>query len=199
MFSRSCEELVRRVEEFFEPQVRLDFIRRIKMRKVILVVACLVMCASIPAAVTEQPLNIKTGLWQVDMTLKYTGLPPEMQAMLDQMTPQQKPAAGLAGTKTYKPCVTPKEVNTPMVQGDDTCRWTVLKSTSSDLEVSGTSCQAGRNQGLSTQVEVKVHAIDSEHVRAIVHGTGIGNRVNATLDGNYTGKWVGATCPVEKK
>jgi hypothetical protein len=165
------------------------------MQKMIFTVACSVMCASLLAAVTEEPLNVKTGLWQVEMKLNYIGLPPQMQAMLDQMTPQQRAAAGLGGTKTHKQCVTPKEVNTPMVQGDDSCHWTVLKSTRSDLEVHGTSCQGGKNQGLSTQVEVKVHAIDSEHVRAIVHGTGTGNGVNATLDGTYAGTWIGATCP----
>jgi hypothetical protein len=169
------------------------------MRKAIFVLACLVTCTSMLAAVTEEPLNVKTGLWQVEMNLNYTGLPPQMQAMLGQMTPQQRAAAGLGGTKTYKQCVTPKELATPWVQGDDTCRWTVRKSTNSDLEVGGTSCQAGKNQGLSTEVEVKVHAIDSEHVKATVHGTGTGNGVNATLDGNYTGKWIGETCPADTK
>ena len=165
------------------------------MRKAIFVVACFVIGASMLAAVTEQPLNVKTGLWQVDLTLNYSGLPANMQAILDQMTPQQRAAMGMGGTKTYKQCLTPKDVNKPMVQGDDTCHWTVLKSTSSDLDVRGTSCQAGKNQGLNTEVEVKVHAIDSEHVKATVHGTGTGNGVNAKLDGNYVGKWIGATCP----
>jgi Protein of unknown function (DUF3617) len=99
---------------------------------------------SILAAVTEQPVNVKTGLWQVEMTLNFKGLPPNMQAMLDQMTPQQRAAAGLGGTKTYKQCVTAKGVNTPWVQEDDNCHWTILKSTSSDLDVRGTSCQAGK-------------------------------------------------------
>jgi Protein of unknown function (DUF3617) len=167
------------------------------MRKAILVVACLAMCASLLAAVAEVPLNVKPGLWQVEMNLNYTGLPPQMQAMLDQMTPQQRAAAGLGGKKTYKQCLAAKDVNKPMVQGDDTCRWTILNSSSSDLEVRGTACQAGKNQGLNTEVDVKVHAIDSEHVKATVHGTGTGNGVNATLDGTYAGTWVGATCPAE--
>jgi hypothetical protein len=165
------------------------------MRKAIFIVACLVMCAFLLAAGTEQPLNVKTGVWQVEMTLNYSGLPPNMQAMLNQMTPQQRAAAGLGGTKTYKQCVTAKQLNTPWVQGDDGCNWTVLKSTSSDLDVRGTSCRAGRNDGLDTSVEVKIHAVDSEHVRATMHGTGTGNGVKATLDGNYAGKWIGKTCP----
>jgi hypothetical protein len=169
------------------------------MQRIIFAVACLGMCASLLAAVTEQPLNVKPGLWQVDMTLNYTGLPPQMQAMLNQMTPQQRAASGLGGTKTYKQCVAAKDLNKPMVQGDDTCHWTILKSSSSDLDVRGTACQAGKEQGLSTEVEVKVHAIDSEHVKATVHGTGTGNGVNATLDGTYAGKWIGETCPVGTK
>jgi hypothetical protein len=165
------------------------------MRKTIFGAACLASCAVALLAASEQPLNVKTGLWQVEMNLKYNGLPPEMQAMLDRMTPQQRAAMGMGGTKTYNTCVTAKQQNTPWVQGDDNCKWTVLNSTSTDLDVRGTACRMGKDDGLNTEVEVKIHAIDSEHVQATMHGTGTGNGVNATLDGNYAGKWIGETCP----
>ena len=45
------------------------------------------------AAGKVQPLNVKTGLWQVSTTTTMSGLPeipPDMQARLDQMTPEQR-------------------------------------------------------------------------------------------------------------
>lgn len=166
------------------------------MQKMILAVTCLAMCAAVVFAATEeQPLNVKAGLWQVEYNVKYSGLPPQMQAMVDRLTPQQRAAMGLEVPRTSKICVTEKNLNTPWVKGDNNCRWTVLKSTSSDLEVHGTSCKAGKNQGADSQLDLKIHALDSEHVRATMHGTGVDNGMNVTLDGDYTGKWMEATCP----
>lgn len=168
------------------------------MQKMILAVTCLATCAAVLFASTEQqPLNVKTGNWEVDYSIKYSGLPPQMQAMMDRMTPQQRAAMGLDTGRTFKFCVTEKNLNTPWVKGDNNCRWTVLKSTSSDLEVHGTSCRAGQN-GEDTELDLKIHALDTEHVRATMHGTDVGNGLNVTLDGNYMGKWMQATCPAEK-
>ena len=164
------------------------------MRKAI-AVAGICLLAFVALAVTETPLNVKPGLWQVDMTLAYSGLPPNIQAMMDRMTAAQRAAMGLGGTKSYHRCVTTKQLNTPWIEGDSSCTWTVLKSTASDLEVRGTSCRLGKNQGMSSDVDVNIHVLDSEHVQASMNGTATGNGTNATLNGNYTGKWIGASCP----
>lgn len=74
-----------------------------------------------------------------------------------------------------------------------------MKSSGSELEVQGTSCRMGKNQGLTTDLLVKIHVADSEHVRGSIHGTATGNGMNATLDGTYAGKWIGAVCPGETK
>lgn len=166
------------------------------MKTAILVyVGCLAIFASVLFAATEQPLNVKTGLWQIDMTLNYSGLPPEMQATLDRLTPEQRAAMGFGAPKTYKRCVTAKDLKTPWTKADENCIWTIHKSTGSDLEVSGKSCREGKDQGLSTDVDVKIHAVDSEHVQATMNGTATGNGVNAKLDGKYAAKWIGASCP----
>ena len=168
------------------------------MKTVILVsVGCLAIFASVLFAATEQPLNVKTGLWQIDMTLNYSGLPPEMQAMLDRLTPEQRAEMGFGAPKPFKRCVTSKDLNTPWTKGDENCKWTIHKSTASDLDVSGKSCRAGKAQGLSTDVDVKIHVVDSEHVQATMHGTETGNGINAKLDGTYVGKWIGASCPAD--
>jgi len=169
------------------------------MRKTFLVVSCLSISAAVLWAATEQRLDVKTGVWQVEYKVKYTGLPPQIQAMVDQMNPQQRAQMGLGAPKTYKTCITAKNLNTPWTEGDKNCRWTVLKSTASDLELHGGSCKAGKSEGDDSEIDMKIHAVDSEHVRATMHGTLSGNGMNATLDGNYTGKWLGAACPADMK
>lgn len=165
------------------------------MRKAMFVTSWLAVCAGVlSAAPAQQPLNVKTGTWQIEYNVKYSGLPPEMQAMVDRMTAQQRSAMGLDAPKKYKSCVTQENLNTPWVEGDSNCKWTVLRSTSSDLDVHGSSCSAGKNDGMNTEVDIKIHAVDSEHVRATFHGTSVGDGNNVTLDGNYVGTWTGAAC-----
>lgn len=167
------------------------------MKKSLVLVGCLVICAAVLFAVTEQPLNVKPGLWQVERTITYSGLPLQYQAMLDRLTPEQKAAMGIDAPHPFKTCRTEKQVNTSWVQGDNNCKWTVLKSTSSDLEVHGTACREGKNEGRTSSVDVTIHVLDPEHLRGNIHGTETGNGINATLDGTYTAKWIGATCSVD--
>lgn len=170
------------------------------MRKAISVVGCFFVCVAVVFAVTEQPLNVRPGLWQIEQTVAYSGLPPQMQAMLDRLTPEQRKAMGIGGgTLTRKSCVTEKQLATSWVQGDENCKWTILKSTASDLEVKGTSCRAGKNEGWNSDVLVKIHVADSEHVQGSIHGTATGTGLNATLDGNYKGKWIATSCPDDLK
>jgi len=172
------------------------------MKTIRLVAACLFATAVL--AVTETPLDVKPGLWQIDQTVKYTGLPPNIQAMLDRLTPEQRTAMGYGAALSYKKCITEKGLNTSWVQGDNNCKWTVLKSTATELEVQGTNCKManqvmGRSQGLTSEGLFKIHVLDSEHLQGSIHGTATGNGVNATMDGSYKGKWISATCPADTK
>ena len=65
------------------------------------------------------------------------------------------------------------------------------------MEIRGTACEAGRNQGMETDVNIKVHALDSENVKASVQGTSIGNGHTVNISGTFTGKWISASCPAE--
>jgi hypothetical protein len=165
------------------------------MRRVKFVACCLTICTAVLFAAAEQRLKVKPGLWQIDQTAKYSGLPPQMQTMLDRLTPAQRAAMGIGGTHTHKRCVTEKQLNTSWVDGDQNCKWTVLKSTDSDLEINGTACRPGSNEGWNSDVVVKIHASNPEHLEGSMHGTATGDGVNATLDGSYQGKWISETCP----
>jgi Protein of unknown function (DUF3617) len=176
-------------------------------------IAVLLMgCVLAPVVVGQtgriQPLNVKTGLWQVTATGTSSGPPPitpEMQARLDQMTPEQrakvmdamKQAYG-SGSRphTYKNCITAKDLNGNAFAGpDQKCDWKVINSTSSELEVQGGSCVAGENSGMKAEANVKIHALDSENVKGSVHMTIVTSNGQTTkMNQDLTGKWLSPTC-----
>ena len=161
------------------------------------------------AGTTFQPLNVKTGLWQVTEVSTIGGAPPitpDMQARIDKMTPEQRARAeammksrfgGTPHTTQYRKCVTAKDLNAnPFVNGPgEKCSWTVVSSTGSDMEARGTACEAGKEQGMETDVEIKLHVVDPEDVKATVQGKATGNGSTVNIDNSLTGKWIAATCP----
>jgi hypothetical protein len=158
------------------------------MRKNLLVgVICLVASVVFAAAGQFQPLKVKTGLWQMTESLKWTGVPPQMAAMMK----------AASQTRTYKSCVATKDLNTnPWADGSsDKCTWTVLNSTGTEMEVRGTSCDLGKNYGMTADVHGKIHVLDSENGTGsmTVILTGNGQIMNGIA--SYTGKWIGQSCP----
>lgn len=183
------------------------------MRKTLMVSAgCLLTTVLLAATGKIQPLNVKAGLWQTTTTSTFGGLaggiaslPPGEQAKLAQMTPQQramveammkKQYGSGPQTTTFKHCVTEKDINNNAPWGTGTrCTWNVLTSTGTDLEARGTSCDLGKTDGLNSSVDVKIHVTDSENIKASMQGSATGNGHSYTLNGTYTSKWIGATCP----
>jgi hypothetical protein len=179
------------------------------MRNLTLFGAILLWATALLAGDAFQPLNVKTGLWQVTENSTMSGLPPftpDMQAKLDQMSPEQRAHieammkdrfSGTPHTTTYKKCVTAEDLKTnPWVNGpDEKCTWTVVSSTSSDMEVRGTGCDAGKNQGMDTDIRVKLHVVDSENVKASAQGSATGNGHSLNFNNTFTGKWMNANCP----
>ena len=180
------------------------------MRKILSsTLICLSAEVVLLAAGKVQPLNVKTGLWQVSTTTTMSGLPdipPEMQARLDQMTPEQRAKmeammksrfGGTPQTSSYKKCVTKEELESnPWNKPEEKCDWTVVNSTGSEMEVKTNSCTAGKNVGMmQTNVDLKIHVVDSENVQATMQLTSNGNGTTMKGSGTYTGKWLSATCP----
>jgi len=135
------------------------------------------------------PLKVNTGLWQMTQTVTWTGLPPQMAAMMKQMSP----------TTTYKSCVKPKDLSSnPWAEGShDKCKWTALNSTGTDMDVQATGCEMGKNYGMTADVHGKIHVLDSEHGTGSMEITMTGNGQNMHGHATYTGKWIGATCPAD--
>src|ERR1700733_7990185 len=138
------------------------------MRKTLMVVAiCMAAAVVFAATGALQPLNVKTGLWHMTKAIKWTDLPPQMAALM-KAAPQ---------TTSYDSCVTTKDLNTnPFANGSgDDCTWTVLNSTSTDMEVRGTGCDFGKNSGMAAEVHGQIHVQDPEN------GSG---SMSVTLTGN---------------
>ena len=143
------------------------------MRRMILLAAVL-LSATVLLAATVEPLNVKPGLWQVTMTSKISGL--------------------LAPTvNTYKSCVKKEDLDKyPFTDPKAKCTWTVQSSTGSKMEATGTCMPEGMGK---VDFSMNLEALDSENVK----GTGqlTANGPAGAMNGNYsaTAKWVGATCP----
>jgi hypothetical protein len=154
-------------------------------------------------------LNVKTGLWQTTITNTVTGsmgLPPEMAA---KMTPAQraryeaavkKQGSGTPRTVTHKDCLTPEKLAedpfTDKPHGDDVkCEETVIKSTSTDLEVQE-HCTYGSSK---SDVHLAFHADGSEHVTGsgTTKATMGGREMNSTM--KMDSKWISAACPAGTK
>ena len=144
--------------------------------RITLSLALLFLATVLFAASNYQPLKVKPGLWHVTGANQYMG----------------------NNMKTdYKKCIKEKDLNTnPWVNGpDENCSWTVVTSTGSDIEIKGTSCNLGREYGMNTNVDLKLHAVDAENVKASMQGTSTGNGQTVNVNGAFTGKWMGASCP----
>jgi hypothetical protein len=155
------------------------------MRKAAIAVAVICLVASLAVAAGDMyPLNVKTGLWQMTEVITWTGLPPQYAAMMKNGQPIK-----------YKSCVTEKNLKSnPWADGSgQKCKWTALKSSSTDMELEGKSCQMG-DFGVA-DLHGTIHVSDPEN------GTGafsiVLNAQGQTMNGHatYTGKWASATCP----
>ena len=134
------------------------------------------------------PLNVSTGLWQMTQTITWTGLPPQYAAALTNGVPTQ-----------YKSCVKQTDLlKNPWANGSgQKCSWTVVSSNGTDMEVQGT-CAPGNNDRISMQMHGKIHAVDSENGTGSVDVT-LSGGMNAKGHADYTGKWIGATCPADMR
>jgi Protein of unknown function (DUF3617) len=195
--------------EFHQSKTREE----IWMRKAIFAA---VLCLSASAALTAQlppatqlqapsaqlqPLNVKTGLWQVTEVSTVTAtIPPELQARLSQLPPAtraqlQSRFGGTPRTTTYNTCVTPADLAKFPFQGpNEKCNWTTLTSTGSDMVVHGTVCRAGgNNDGTQAEADLRIHVISSENATGSVQISVTGNQT-MNSSATFTGTWQGATC-----
>jgi hypothetical protein len=141
---------------------------------------------TVAVSATLEPLQVKTGLWQMTETVTWTGLPPELQAAM---------ASGRS--HNYQSCVKTEDLRSnPWAEGSSArCKWTVLNSTGTDMEVQGTACDLGN--GMSADVHGKIHVIDAQNGNGSFDITMMQNGQTMMGHASYSGKWIGSTCPAE--
>ena len=138
----------------------------------------------VATAVTQsvQPLNARTGLWQMSETTTWTGLPPEMANMMES-----------GRTHSYTSCVKPQDLTSnPWQEGSkEKCTWTVLSSTATDMDLKGTGCSIGM-QGETVDVHGKIHLTDPKNGTGSFDFSMSGQNVQGHAA--YTGRWLAAAC-----
>lgn len=158
------------------------------MKRSVVALSLLGTTVVVAVAAAFQPLNVKTGLWQMAETVTWTGLPPQIEA-----------AMANGATHDYQTCVKPEDLRAnPWARGSrEECRWTVINSTGTDMEVRGNSCSMGSEYGLTAEVHGKIHVLDSKDGTGSFDITMTGNGQNISGHATYTGKWVGSTCAAQ--
>ena len=142
------------------------------MRKVILL-AAISLAAIVMVAADIQPLDVKPGLWQVTTTTTIQGM-------------------GAPQTRTYKSCAKKEDMNQyPFADHENNCKYKVLSSTGTHMEVSGTCMPP---EGGKADFKIQLDVIDSENAQG--SGQLILVSPQASMRGDYTGKgkWLSASC-----
>jgi hypothetical protein len=171
------------------------------MRKAFLA-AAICLSATVTASAQLQPLNVKAGQWEVTSVSAINAtLPPELQAMMSRLPPAQQEAlrsrfGGTPQTIKYKSCITQEDLaKGPYKDPNQKCTWTVLTSTSSDMQLRATACRGPDQREMLGEIDVNIHVVNSENTTGSsqVNITG-NNGTKMATNATFTGKWLGATC-----
>lgn len=163
-------------------------------------VATLTLYAFFWAAHAPTPLNVKTGLWEVTTTAPSDDvvLP---AAVLQKLTPEQRArleermkalSADPAKPSITKQCLTRLELERgmPFYPVQKSCRWTVLTSTRSTVEIRGVCV----SQGTKTERRLHIQALSPEEAEGSIQCFTKGdNRSPATISA-LRAKWIGPEC-----
>ena len=147
------------------------------MRKTALLAAIPLLATLLIAANNIEPLNVKTGLWKVTMTVTLKGM-------------------GAPQVHNYQSCVTKENLNQyPFADRDNNCNYVVKSSTGNHMDVSGT-CMP--KEGGKADFKIQLDATDSEDVQGTGQVTLSGPQ--GDMQGNYSGKgkWIAASCGAVK-
>ncbi len=166
------------------------------MKKTLLLAAGLLVSLAVLAA---EPLNVKTGQWEITFTTQTHGMPPIPEEALAKMPPEQreKLLAMFAGRDGAAPkehksleCVTKEDLAKPFHPSEDeNCQTTVLKSTSAMQDIS----VACKGEHPSTG-RMHVEASSPESMKGSIDIALAGGKDAMQIKTQMSGRWVGPAC-----
>lgn len=169
------------------------------MRKIL--IAAMAAITGIPATFAAEPLDIKPGLWDVEITMTYSGAPIYIEAMNDaQRASYAKSWATTVGkpeTSRDQQCITAKDIQeTAMFQGladDKQCKKNVSKQTAKAW-VATMDCKDAKT---TTHVDLDYAAASPTQFAGTMKSTATTPNGKTVADLKMTGKWAAAACPAE--
>ncbi|MGH9519257.1 MAG: hypothetical protein ACRD2D_06385 [Terriglobales bacterium] len=134
---------------------------------------------------TLQPLNARTGQWNITETIHWSNIPAQYAGMF------QNPH-----TITFTSCVKTENLTTnPFSNPGSKCQWTVLKSTGTDMEVQTTSCRTDTEAGpFLASIHGTIHMQDAQDGTGAMDYSGQIQGISAAGHADYTGTWAAPTC-----
>lgn len=167
------------------------------MRMKIFLGVLLVAAVGGVAAQKLEPLHVKPGLWEVNMTMSGTipippealaKMPPEQRAKLE----ERMKARAEGETTTRKECLTKEKLEKSMIfdQEHKDCTRTVGAATGSKVDLHFTCDKKGNK----IDIAVVMEALNPETVKGTTHISSSGGTAAFNMGSTFSGKWVGAAC-----
>jgi hypothetical protein len=183
-----------------EAKFKEEFLMQTKV-----VVVLMVTASALWAADKYQPLDVKTGLWEVTTTISTSGQMPIPADLLEKLTPEQRArfeermnAKSLQPAKPIvsRNCLTQEQLDKgdSFTENRKSCTHTIVSSTRSKAEVR-LQCE---EKDMKFDVKLQFEAIDSENVRGQTQSIATGGDHSMNANSTFTAKWISPNCGTTK-
>jgi Protein of unknown function (DUF3617) len=158
------------------------------------------------AADKLQPMNVKTGTWEVTTTNTRSGTPPIPPELLARLTPEQRArmeermkanSGEKTSTTTNKRCVTKDDLENGPKWGprqEQACTRTVVSSTGSRMELRG-KCEY---ENIKWEMNMVIEALSPESAKGSTKITGTDANHAMSSSSTFTAKWLSSSCEENK-
>jgi len=171
------------------------------VKKTFLLCSVLLAGATLWAADSITPLDVKLGQWETTMTMQTSGLPPIPDEVLQRLTPDQRAkmeerlkamGSGSPKTTVSKSCLKKEDLDKALSFGADqkSCTRTIVTSSRSKQEIRLECAQGGGKQSGTIRVE----ALSSENVKGSTQMTMSSGDRTMNMNSTFSAKWIGPAC-----
>jgi hypothetical protein len=169
------------------------------------VVVLMVTASALWVADKYQPLDVKTGLWEVTTTISTSGQMPIPPDLLEKLTPEQRARfQERMNAKSMQPakpivsrnCLTQEQLDKgdSFTENRKSCTHTVVSSTRSKVEV---WLQCAEND-MKFDAKLQFEAVDSENVKGQTLSTATAGDHTMNSSSNFIAKWISPNCGTTK-